>query len=36
MTIWYSKSHQFYNDEDGSVGLTKFAAESLGDISLLI
>ncbi len=35
MTIWYSKSHQWLNDEDGSVGLTKFATEQLGDISFV-
>ena len=33
--LYFSKSHQWFQDEDGSVGLTKFAAESLGDISFV-
>ncbi len=35
MTILYTKSHQWFNDEDGSVGLTKYATEQLGDISFV-
>lgn len=35
MTIWYSKTHQWYNDENGEVGLTAHAAEQLGEISFI-
>ncbi len=35
MTIWYTKTHQWYNDENGEVGLTPFAAEQLGEISFV-
>lgn len=35
MAIWYSKTHQWYNDADGSVGLTAYAAEQLGEISFV-
>jgi glycine cleavage system H protein len=35
MTIWYTKTHQWYNDADGSVGITPFAAEQLGEISFV-
>lgn len=35
MAIWYSKTHQWFNDEDGSVGLTAYAAEQLGEISFV-
>ena len=35
MAIWYTKTHQWYNDETGEVGLTAFAAEQLGEISFV-
>ena len=35
MAIWYTKTHQWYNDETGEVGLTPFAAEQLGEISFV-
>ena len=35
MAIWYTKTHQWYNDADGSVGLTAYAAEQLGEISFV-
>ena len=35
MAIWYTKTHQWYNDETGEVGLTRFAAEQLGEISFV-
>ena len=35
MAIWYTKTHQWYNDENGEVGLTPFAAEQLGEISFV-
>ena len=35
MTIWYTKTHQWYNDANGEVGLTPFAAEQLGEISFV-
>jgi glycine cleavage system H protein len=35
MTIWYTKTHQWYNDGNGEVGLTPFAAEQLGEISFV-
>jgi len=35
MAIWYSKTHQWYNDETGEVGITAFAAEQLGEISFV-
>ncbi len=36
MAIWYTKTHQWYNDETGEVGLTPFAAEQLGEISFVV
>lgn len=35
MAIWYSKTHQWYNDATGEVGITPFAASSLGEISFV-
>jgi glycine cleavage system H protein len=35
MTIWYTKTHQWYNDATGEVGITAFAAEQLGEISFV-
>ena len=35
MAIWYTKTHQWYNDGTGEVGLTPFAAEQLGEISFV-
>jgi glycine cleavage system H protein len=35
MAIWYSKTHQWYNDSTGEVGITPFAAEQLGEISFV-
>lgn len=35
MAIWYSKTHQWYNDATGEVGLTPYAAEQLGEISFV-
>ena len=35
MAIWYNKTHQWYNDETGEVGLTPYAAEQLGEISFV-
>ena len=35
MAIWYTKTHQWYNDETGEVGLTAFAAEQLGESSFV-
>ena len=35
MTYWYTKTHQWYNDENGEVGLTPYAAEQLGEISFV-
>jgi len=33
--IYYTKTHQWYNDANGEVGLTPFAAEQLGEISFV-
>lgn len=35
MTLFFTKTHQWYNDENGEVGLTPFAAEQLGEISFV-
>ena len=35
MAIWYTKTHQWYNDATGEVGLTAYAAEQLGEISFV-
>ncbi|MBN1802920.1 MAG: glycine cleavage system protein H [Candidatus Lokiarchaeota archaeon] len=35
MAIWYNKTHQWYNDATGEVGLTPYAAEQLGEISFV-
>jgi glycine cleavage system H protein len=35
MAIWYTKTHQWFNDENGMVGLTPYAAEQLGEISFV-
>ena len=35
MTIWFSKTHQWYDDATGKVGLTAYAAEQLGEISFV-
>ena len=35
MTYWYTKTHQWYNDENGEVGITPYAAEQLGEISFV-
>ncbi|MFX1397657.1 MAG: glycine cleavage system protein H [Promethearchaeota archaeon] len=35
MAIWYSKTHQWYNDATGEVGITPYAAEQLGEISFV-
>ena len=35
MTIWYTKTHQWFNDETGGVGITPYAAEQLGEISFV-
>ncbi len=35
MTIWFSKTHQWYDDASGKVGLTAYAAEQLGEISFV-
>ncbi len=35
MTIWFTKTHQWFNDETGEVGITPFAAEQLGEISFV-
>lgn len=35
MTYWYTKTHQWYNDENGEVGITAYAAEQLGEISFV-
>jgi len=33
--LFYTKTHQWFNPEDGSVGLTAYAAEQLGEISFV-
>jgi glycine cleavage system H protein len=35
MTYWYTKTHQWYNDANGEVGLSLYAAEQLGEISFV-
>ncbi len=35
MTYWYTKTHQWYNDGNGEVGITPYAAEQLGEISFV-
>ncbi|MFX1259665.1 MAG: glycine cleavage system protein H [Promethearchaeota archaeon] len=35
MTIWFTKTHQWYNDANGEVGITSYAAEQLGEISFV-
>lgn len=35
MTIWLSKTHQWYDDASGKVGITAYAAEQLGEISFV-
>ena len=35
MTYWYTKTHQWYNDANGEVGLSPYAAEQLGEISFV-
>ncbi|MFX0019795.1 MAG: glycine cleavage system protein H [Promethearchaeota archaeon] len=35
MTFWFTKTHQWFNDETGEVGITPFAAEQLGEISFV-
>ncbi len=35
MTLFFTKTHQWYNDANGEVGLTPFAAEQLGEISFV-
>lgn len=35
MTIWYTKTHQWFNDATGAVGITPYAAEQLGEISFV-
>lgn len=35
MTIWFTKTHQWFNDETGAVGITPYAAEQLGEISFV-
>ena len=35
MAIWYTKTHQWYNDATGEVGITAYAAEQLGEISFV-
>lgn len=33
--LFYTKTHQWFNPDDGSVGLTAYAAEQLGEISFV-
>ena len=33
--MFFTKTHQWYNDANGEVGLTPFAAEQLGEISFV-
>jgi len=35
MAIWYTKTHQWYNDATGEVGITAYAADQLGEISFV-
>ena len=35
MAIWYTKTHQWFNDANGEVGVTPYAAEALGEISFV-
>ncbi|MHA1104465.1 MAG: glycine cleavage system protein H [Promethearchaeota archaeon] len=35
MTMFFTKTHQWYRDDTGEVGLTPFAAEQLGEISFV-
>ena len=35
MTKWFTKTHQWFNDETKEVGITPFAAEQLGEISFV-
>ncbi|HEY0089381.1 MAG TPA: glycine cleavage system protein H [Candidatus Lokiarchaeia archaeon] len=35
MVIWYTKTHQWFDDESGNCGLTAYAAEQLGEISFV-
>ena len=35
MAYWYTKTHQWYNDANGEVGLSPYAAEQLGEISFV-
>jgi len=35
MVIWYTKTHQWYDDTNGNCGLTAYAAEQLGEISFV-
>lgn len=35
MAILYTKTHQWYNTDNGEVGITAYAAEQLGEISFV-
>ena len=35
MTKWFTKTHQWFDDETKEVGITPFAAEQLGEISFV-
>ncbi len=35
MTKWFTKTHQWFDDETKEVGVTPFAAEQLGEISFV-
>ncbi|MFX1494352.1 MAG: glycine cleavage system protein H [Promethearchaeota archaeon] len=35
MTVWFTKTHQWFNDATGEVGITPYAAEQLGEISFV-
>ena len=35
MTKWFTKTHQWFDDETKNVGITPFAAEQLGEISFV-
>jgi glycine cleavage system H protein len=35
MVIWYTKTHQWYDDTNGNCGLTSYAVEQLGEISFV-
>ena len=35
MTKWFTKTHQWFDDETKEVGITPFAAEQLGELSFV-